>query len=225
MKFKKQETYSFMTRKYDGAIRNKERTKVKLIDAVGHIIKMDGYAGLKLKKIEEVAGVDRKTVYDYFGSIDNLVESYIRQKDYYIGFDNKMDQLLKSVKGDYGTNFMKGVMFEHFDVFSSDVDMQQAILCLLNGTYPSIEAVHEEREKIGSIFLDLAEPFFQGTKIDLPARIAIIVSGIYFMILNKKSRVCGIDLNTPEGENRIKTAIASIIQGAYLEAKKQKADF
>lgn len=213
-----------MTRKYDGAIRNKDRTKAKLIDAVGHIIKIDGYAGLKLKRIEEVAGVDRKSLYDNFGSIENLVETYIKRKDYYTGFDNKMDQLLKSVKGDYGANFMKGVMLGHFDFFSSDIDMQQAILCLLSGTYPAIEAVHEEREKIGSIFLDLAEPFFEGTKIDLAARISIIVSGIYFMILNKKNRICGIDLNSSKGVKRIKMAISRMIQEAYLEAEKQKAD-
>lgn len=211
-----------MTRKYEGAIRNKERTKIKLINAVGQIISKDGYAGLKLKKIEAVAGVDRKTLYDNFGSIENLVESYIKQKDYYSGFDNKMGELLKSVKGDYSADFMKAVMLEHFDFFSKDVDMQQAILCHLNSTYPGIEEVYEEREKIGSIFLDLAEPFFERTTADLRARISIIVAGVYFMILNKKSRLCGIDIKTIEGMKRIKVAIASLVEEAYFEADKQK---
>jgi len=211
-----------MTRKYEGAIRNKERTKDKLINAVGQIIREDGYAGLKLRKIEKVAGVDRKTLYDNFGSIENLVETYIKQKDYYSGFDNKMGELLKSVKDDYGANFMKGVMLEHLDFFSKDVDMQQAILCHLNSTYPGIEEVYEEREKIGSIFLDLAEPFFEHTSTDLRARISIIVAAVYFIILNKKSRICNLDIKTPEGMNRIKKTIASMVEEAYFEAKKQK---
>lgn len=211
-----------MARKYEGAIRNKERTKEKLINAVGQIISKDGYAGLKLKKIEELAGVDRKSLYDNFGSIENLVETYIKQKDYYSGFDRKMGELLKSVKDDYGANFMKGVMLEHFDFFSKDVDMQQAILCHLNSTYPGIEKVYDEREKIGSIFLDLSEPFFEHTSIDLRARIAIIVTGVYFVILNQKSQICGIDIKKPEGVKRIKIAIASMVEEAYLEAEKQK---
>ncbi|HWW38837.1 TetR/AcrR family transcriptional regulator [Pedobacter sp.] len=212
-----------MARKvYDGIHKNKERTKLKFIEAVGKIIREEGYAGLKLKKIVDTAGVDRKLLYHYFGSIDNLVETYVRQKDYYADFDRNVNELLRSVKGEYSTDLIKGVMHEHLHSFSKDVDMQQAILWHLNGGNPAINDVYEQREKIGGIFLDLAEPNFAAVDIDIKARIAIIVTGIYFMVLNKKSLICGIDLKTTEGIARIRNEISNIIEEAGLRLEKQK---
>lgn len=210
-----------MARKtYDGIHKNKERTRLKFIEAVGKIIREEGYAALKLKKIVDTAGADRKLLYEYFGSIDNLVETYIRQKDYYSGFDKNVNELLRAAKGEYSAELIKGVMHQHLESFFEDIDMQQAILWQLNGGNQAVDDLYDQRERIGAIFLDLAEPNFTAINVDIKARIAIIVTGIYFMVLNRKSLICGIDLKTPEGRERIRNEISKIIEEAGVHIEK-----
>nr|WP_305051435.1 hypothetical protein [Elizabethkingia bruuniana] len=43
----------------DGPIRNKEKTKQKLLNAVGKILATKGYSELKVSKIATVAGLDK----------------------------------------------------------------------------------------------------------------------------------------------------------------------
>ena len=61
-----------------GPIRDKERTKQKLLNAVGKILKTEGYLGLKVSKISAVAGFDKKLIYTYFGSTDMVVYKFIQ---------------------------------------------------------------------------------------------------------------------------------------------------
>ncbi|WP_179413770.1 TetR/AcrR family transcriptional regulator [Mucilaginibacter sp. E4BP6] len=58
-------------------MKDKEATKRKLIDAVGIIIKRDGFSALKISTIAKVAEVDRKLIYRYFGGLNHLIEAYI----------------------------------------------------------------------------------------------------------------------------------------------------
>lgn len=62
-----------MRKAVSGPVRNKERTKAQLIKTVGKMIKTGGFQQLKVSKIAEVAGVDKKLIYEYFGSVDELV--------------------------------------------------------------------------------------------------------------------------------------------------------
>ena len=66
----------------DGPVRNKERTKENLISALGEILKKDGFSGLNISRVAEKAKVDRRLIYDYFGSLEGLVEEYLNTNDY-----------------------------------------------------------------------------------------------------------------------------------------------
>lgn len=214
-----------MTRKYDGALKNKERTKQKLLDAVGEIIKKDGYTALKLKNIEAVAGVDRKLLYDYFGSINNLVESYIRQEDFYMGLADKARELVKENKYDFGNKMIQKLLIDQLDCFIEDEYLQQIVLWHLSEPSSPLTEICEERESVSRIFMELTDPAFEGTDVDLRARIALIAAGIYFLVLYaKKTDVffCGIDMNSSEGIKRIKKAISNLTEEAYALAECQK---
>ena len=71
-----------MARKtYQGEKNDKSRTMTKLIQAVGAVLEKKGYTGLSIANIASTAGVDRKLISVYFGSVDNLIETYIKGKD------------------------------------------------------------------------------------------------------------------------------------------------
>ena len=80
-----------MTRKVvEGPFRNKEKTKLKLLNAVGEILKTKGYLGLMVSKIAMEAGCDKKLIYEYFGSTEKLINEYLKSKYHSAFFDQKV---------------------------------------------------------------------------------------------------------------------------------------
>lgn len=214
-----------MARKYDGALKNKERTKLKLLDAVGQIIRNDGYSGLKLVKIESIAGVNRKLIYDYFGTVNNLIETYVRTKDYWVMFSAEAERLVREKSEDFGKKDSQNQLLDYFDYFNANVDMQQFVLWQISENSPVISEVCEEREKIGSLLFKLADYNFKDTDVDLRATVALLIGGIYFLVLHAKkgnSLFCEIDVSSQEGMIRIKNAISRLIDDTYSHAEEQK---
>ncbi len=46
-----------------------------MIDAIGKIIREEGYLNLGVNKIAKVAGIHKKLIYRYFDNADNLIET------------------------------------------------------------------------------------------------------------------------------------------------------
>lgn len=67
-------------------MKDKELTKRKLIDTIGEISKVHGFKSVRISKVSRQAGADRKLVYRYFGDLNNLIEAYIIENDYWMLF-------------------------------------------------------------------------------------------------------------------------------------------
>ncbi|WP_316747124.1 TetR/AcrR family transcriptional regulator [Pedobacter gandavensis] len=213
------------SRKYAGPIRDKERTKLKLLTAVGEIIKEKGYTGLRIGKIVEKAKVDRKTLYDCFGTVDKLIETYIKGKDYYLAYEDQAEKLVKQYTNGDANELMKTLLLGQLDNFSINKEQQNILMWHLSEDNPLLSDISAKRERIGSIFLKLTDSDFQNTDIDIRARTALLVAGIYLLMLYRKSKqeqFCEIDLNSNEGMERIKASIAQMIDEAFEQAKKSK---
>lgn len=70
-------------------MKNREVTKRKLLDAVGHIIKNDGFGGLGVNKVARLAGVSKILIYRYFGTFNKLVITYVREKDFWVNYTSR----------------------------------------------------------------------------------------------------------------------------------------
>lgn len=64
----------------DGKFRNKERTKKELIQSIGKVLAERSYAGLNITSVSQAVGKNPKLIYEYFGTLDGLVQEYISQK-------------------------------------------------------------------------------------------------------------------------------------------------
>ena len=51
-------------------------TEQHLTDAVGKIIREEGFKGLGINRIAKEAGCDKVLIYRYFGSMDGLIEGF-----------------------------------------------------------------------------------------------------------------------------------------------------
>jgi AcrR family transcriptional regulator len=200
-----------------GPIRDKEKTKQKLLAAVGKILRVKGYSGLKVSKIAAVAGFDKKLIYEYFGSTDKLIDEYIKSQDYW----SKINQNSVDVDiSDGGKELSKMAILNQFENFRKNKELQKIILWELSESKPILRRLVEQREEAGSmIFENITDPYFgEEGATRYRAIMALIVSGAYYLNLYtgyNASKFCGIDLKSEEGRQEIEKAIAELVDLAY----------
>ncbi|MET3115739.1 AcrR family transcriptional regulator [Pedobacter sp. CG_S7] len=211
-----------MTKKrYQGVSNDKERSTLKLIDAVGTIIKTKGYTGLTASNISRAAGLSRRLITLYFGTVDNLIETYVKGKDYWLVASGNAVEMIKNNKGENTREILESLLKNQLDYFFNEEEMQKIVLWQISQSTTIMKEVCDERELLSKHFFALADIELQGQSIDLRAVAGLLVAGIYYMVLHAKSTdtpFCEIDINKPEGMERIKNAISLILKQAYKNA-------
>lgn len=198
------------------AIRNKERSKQQLLDAVDTLLVSKGFTALKVNDIAATAGLDKKLIYRYFGSKDNLVDEYIRSLDFW---SNVKKDDTRHDFSDGGREFTKQMLAEQFDYTADSKAFQKILLWGLYESRKSLKRVADDRESNGEVLLtNITDPFF-GEKAGLYRAVtAILISGIYYLNMYagvNGTTFCGIDLTTTEGKEEIKRALAVIVDLLY----------
>lgn len=200
-------------------VKNKEQTMQRLVDAVGAIIKKNGYKGLGLNAIAKEADVSKILIHRYFGGVDQLVEAYVLKNDYWIA---KAGEVAVEAKGKTDKETLRDLVISllkgHFEYFDTHEEMRSIILWEITEKTMLLNSVCLVREEVGSLLLEKAEPLFADSKKNLKGITAIIVSGIYYMILHAKkngSTICGIDVNSDEGQKEILDTIEQIVNWTF----------
>ena len=209
-------------KRYQGASNDKERSTQELINAVGIVIKNKGYVGLTATNIANAAGLSRRLITTYFGSVENLIETYVKGKDYWVAASGNAGELMESKKGADTREILEALLINQLEYFSNNEEMQKIVLWQISQRSKIMFEVAEEREKLGAVFFELADPLFEKTDVDLRAVAGLLVAGIYYMILHAKSNdslFCQIDVNTLGGLARIKNAISVILADTYKRAE------
>ncbi|AZA54686.1 TetR/AcrR family transcriptional regulator [Chryseobacterium sp. G0201] len=202
-----------------GPIRDKEKTKQKLLAAVGKILRVKGYSGLKVSKIAAVAGFDKKLIYEYFGSTDKLIDEYIKSQDYWTKFNQNVEVDIS----DGGKELSKIALLNQFDSLKKNKELQKIILWELSESKPILRKLVEQREEVGDmLFQHITDPHFGENATRYRAIMALIISGAYYLNLYtgyNANKFCGIDMKTDEGRAEIEKAIVELIDFAYEDKK------
>lgn len=210
-------------KKVAGEIRDKEKTMLKLINAVGEIIKTDGYTGLGVNKIAKKAEVNKKLIYRYFdNNVNNLIETYVRSKDYWIGLSENMGQVIKDAETDNGCELIKSILRTQLTFFYNEIEMQKIIIWEVSEKTKILKEIGQKRECFGEQIFELLEPYFKSADTDIRSILALQVAGVYYMVLQAKSTgntFCGVDINQPAGMERVLKALDRITDMIYKEAE------
>lgn len=205
-------------KRYQGALNDKDRSKQKLIQAVGIVIQDKGYTGLTVTNISKAAGLDRKLITLYFGSIDNLIEIYVKSKDYWVAAAGNAGNMIENNQKKDTKQILETLLLNQLDYFYGNEEMQKIVLWQISQRSQIMYQVCEEREQLSSTFFALTDKELKGNDVDLRAIAGLLVAGIYYMVLHAKttdSLFCEIDINKPEGMKRIKEAISLVLEYAY----------
>nr|WP_315027700.1 TetR/AcrR family transcriptional regulator [uncultured Chryseobacterium sp.] len=201
-----------------GPIRDKEKTKQKLLAAVGKILRVKGYSGLKVSKIAAVAGFDKKLIYEYFGSTDKLIDEYIKSQDYWS--KNLAGGIAEIDLSDGGKELSKISLINQFESLKKNKELQKIILWELSEPKPILRRLADEREEMGDImFKNITDPYFGEDKAQkFRAIMALLISGAYYLNIHTAangSTFCGLDMKSEDGRAEIEKAIVEIVDFAY----------
>ncbi|WP_316846936.1 TetR/AcrR family transcriptional regulator [Pedobacter psychrodurus] len=204
----------------DGPVRNKERTRDKMIVAVGEILKKDGFSGLNISRIADEAKVDRKLIYGYFGSLEGLVQAYLNKNDYWKINEEDIEGMVQTGRADGGKALAYSVLENQFDSLIGNEEMRRIITWGLSEKMPMLKELDLKRENIGDqVLRELIDEHFAGKDKNFRAMYALLMGGVYYLTLHAKMQenpFCGIDLQQVSGQEEIKKALKQFIDLAYL---------
>ena len=205
---------------YQGKFNDKEKSKQRLIEAVGTVIKAKGYTGLSASNISRAAGLDRRLITIYFGTLDTLIETYVRVKDFWLIPSKTATSMINGNSAKNTRQILDDLLQNQLDYFLNDEEMQKIVLWQISQSTQIMKEVCDERELLSQHFFTLSDRELKGREIDLRAVSALMVAGIYYLILHAKSTdslFCEINLSTSDGMERIKKAISLILKKTYEE--------
>lgn len=222
----KKETPKKRPRKtHSGPIRDKSRTKATLLEAVGKVIKKKGYAALTAPNIAKEAKVHKKLVWTYFGGVDNLVEEYLQQKDFWRLAEKEVVKELQKSSQTIGKNEIYALLESQFKSLLSDELLRKIINWELEGENKILRKIADQREAFGEEIFKVIEPEFLNSDVDVRANLALQIGGVYYLALHAKSNgstFCGIEINEKAGEERILNALKDILDYTYKKSKAKK---
>ncbi|TDE09964.1 TetR/AcrR family transcriptional regulator [Dyadobacter psychrotolerans] len=188
--------------------RDRERTKGKILKAVGEVIEQYGTDKVGVNLIARTAGVNKVLIYRYFESVDGLMEQYVTSGEY---TSTTGDEFIENIEP-IPTEDRNKALTDLMHTFIHDLRERKATRDLLRweiGTGKSIlsdaknEVANRVLAKIGEM------PDFDDTK----GLMAFITAGIYYMVIatDLRSKMIDIDLHTDEGWKRVENIIERII--------------
>ncbi len=199
--------------------RDSEATRRKLLDAVSAIMREQGFAGLRTGAIARHVGRDKNLIRYHFTGLAGLQKAYIREKDYWPPFFERFALSADSSAFDIEQLFSE-LMQENLRFFYSDVEMQKIILWQISEKNALMRSISDAREADGAKLLDLTDRFFLGTDVNFRAVIALLLGGVYYMVLHANgngSVVCGIDVHSEKERAQVLRTIGQIVSWSFRQ--------
>ncbi|MDR0262718.1 MAG: TetR/AcrR family transcriptional regulator [Sphingobacterium sp.] len=205
-----------------GPIRDKERTKARMIAAVGKVIQKKGYQALNGPNIALECGLNKALIWNYFGGLDQLVEAYLTQKDFWqIGDKGVLEQMVTNPSS-ISIPLIEELLKSQFNTFLKDKTKQKVIHWGLGEKTKALKNIADRREMLGEELFKHVDSKFENSENDLRATLAILVSSIYYLSLQAKSTgttFCGIDVNTEAGKERIQKTMRKILEQTFSDVQ------
>ena len=194
--------------------RDKEATKQNLIAAVGTLVLREGFSAIGINAVSKEAGVDKVLIYRYFGDLDGLLKAYISGKDYFSNMSAIVSTMEEIRTVDDAVRIAKSIFVGQLKDILSNQELREIVLWELQTANSATAAVAAEREAQGVLILQTIERLTKNTGIDIPAAAAIILGGVYYIVLRSKhvGIFNGIDITSPDGWLRIERSIEQLVE-------------
>ena len=186
-----------MEMKHSG--KDKEKTKQRLIEAVGSVLRTKGFQQVRVNEVSAEAGVSKILIYRYFGDLDGLIDAYIRQKDFWISY-----QFEKDNSGNI-REAIKKMYREQIQSMRKDHAFKELHLKELADKKPLSDEIEKIRETNGIELIKKVQQITQRSKQEVATLASILGGAITYLSLYEAmgDEFNGIDLKSEEGWEQI----------------------
>lgn len=195
--------------------RNREQTRQKLIDAVGHLLAKSGFSDVGINAIARTAGCDKVLIYRYFGGLPQLLEAYAKEGDHWPQTDALLPGNLQHATAEEATI---AVLSNTLRELRQRAITQEIMRWELQERNDLTDKLANVREKQGEILLKrIIGDSRVETEIDNNAIVAILHAGLTYLVLRSKTadRYVGVSLKSEKGWKRIEKAMATIVRSTF----------
>lgn len=203
--------------------RNKELTKLLILDAAREIISVEGIKKLGINKLAKAAGRSKRMIYDYFGGIEGVVYILVKETDHWLSYEDKIAETVSVIKEDQGREFISVAMKQHFYKFNSDPVLQELGLLVLSSEHSFFNELARKKEHLADQLWEISDKYFKNTNVHFRAVCALLFGGINYMVLHSKTRktpYCGIDINNFDHRAKLMKTIEHITNCVYDSVQK-----
>lgn len=187
--------------------RKKRRRKVDIeqgiINAAIQIVEKKGFSGLLVTELARKANITPQVFYNRYADLDEFIDFIVKKYDYWFSDIVTENKNITDPKDKY-----KNIISNLFDSLSQNKMMQQLLIWELSVKTDSSVRTAQLREFYTMPLSNEYSRLFSQSSIDIAALSALIVSGLYYLILHADlASFSGVDVKSAEGKQRIYNAI------------------
>lgn len=157
--------------------RDREATEKKLLDTAGRMIAEDGFEKVGINALAARSGVSKILIYRYFGSIEGLLATYIRQHDFWINFP------LEFPDREHLSLFMKEAFRAQISQFRSNPTLRRLYRWELSCNNELIVQLRQQREKAGLELLEKVSHLTGYSSKELAPLASILTAAITYLTM------------------------------------------
>jgi len=198
--------------------RTKAAIEVAVMDAVNALIEEVGFTKVTLTGIAARAKIEPTVFYRRYSNLDELFEVYTHKYDYWLaGVTALMPEDLSD------EDSMKWILLNLIRALHKNRGMQQMLIWELSDDNPVTRRTSYLREKINEELIRALELKFKDTGIDISVLAALVISGIYYLILHRNmSTFCNVDFSTKSGRDRLEKTIDQLVSILFATIRIQQ---
>lgn len=204
-----------------GARRTKVQLEKDIMDALEQLIIERGFMNIPMLTLVKAAGIDPNVFYRHYGTIENLLDKFTSQYDFWLNDIVNISNLPKLGNKKFYTETLKGL----YNELAKSPVMQKLLAWELAEDNPTTRRTAGIREKLNLNLIAYYEELFQSAGIDIKSITALLTGGIYYLALyQNRSKLCTIDFSTEEGQKRLANAIELLVNMLFdkLEQKQKQ---
>ena len=189
-----------------GKRRSAKDIEESIINAATYLIENEGFSNLTVTGIIRQAEIEPVQFYNRYNDLNGFIDEYVKKYDYWFS-DIVKSQKQSSNDKELYINILIGL----FQSLSGNKVMQELLKWELASNNETCQRTAQLRELHT---LPLCQKFlkiFSNTSIDIVTISALIIGGIYYLILHDKlSNFSGIDLKKESDRHKVIKAISKL---------------
>lgn len=205
------------TKKPRAPRRTQAQLEEDIMNALEELVIKNGFSKILLTDLINQSGIEATVFYRRYGTIDNILAILSKRYDFWINDAIDIKQLNVLGPRDFYASVLKLLYKE----LKGNLTMQKLLVWELNEDNEETRRTSNIRETMNMSLISYYDQLFQHTNVDIKCATAILISGIYYLVLHRdRSQFCTIDFNSKESDAIINRSIESITELIFRELDK-----